>query len=83
MIFGGCGQKCKWAWDSIGRMGLSWEEWMNLANFLHTNTCIFKKAKSYFNIYWVDMVKNMDDMDVAFYSRSETAMIGCISRMNE
>ena len=48
-MLGGCGQK--WTWDS------NFNEWINLAEFLHANIYIFKKAKSYFNSYWVGMVK--------------------------
>ena len=33
-------------------------EWMNFADFLRANTYLIKKAKSYFNSYWVGMVKN-------------------------
>ena len=45
---GGCGQKR--AWDS------DFNKWINLATLLHDY--IFKKAKSYFNSYWVGIVKH-------------------------
>ena len=45
----GCGQK--WAWES------NFNEWINLAEFFDANIYQFKKAKSYFNSYWVSFVK--------------------------
>ena len=36
-------------------MNSNFNKWINLADFLHV--IIFKKAKSYFNSYWMGMVK--------------------------
>ena len=51
---GGCGQK--WAWDS------DFNEWINLAEFLHVNTYLRKLKVTLIVIGWA-----WSNMDVSFY----------------
>ena len=60
----------KWAWDS------NFNEWMNLAEFLHANTYL-KKLK----VTLIVIGGTWSNMGVSF--RSQDSIICCISRMNE
>ena len=61
----------KWAWDS------NFNEWMNLAEFLHANTYL-RKLKVTLIVIGGGTGSNM-----GVFFRSQDSITCCISRMNE